>query len=159
MAAAVSTPSGAPPVPITAWTPLPATAAEMPADRSPSPMRRMRAPRGSNVRDELLVTRPIEHDDDQVLDLAAETLRDRVQVVGDRGVEVNRVLRARPDDELFHVQIRGMQQPSALGRGEDGDGVRRAGRAQVRAFERIDGDVHFFESREPALAALGTRVI
>ena len=44
IAAAVSTPSGAPPIPITAWTPLPATAAAMPADRSPSPIRRMRAP-------------------------------------------------------------------------------------------------------------------
>ena len=44
IAAAVSTPSGAPPMPITAWTPLPITAAVMPADRSPSPIRRMRAP-------------------------------------------------------------------------------------------------------------------
>ena len=44
IAAAVNTPSGAPPVPITAWTPEPATAAVMPAERSPSPIRRMRAP-------------------------------------------------------------------------------------------------------------------
>ena len=44
MAAAVSTPSGAPPVPITACTPVPTTAAAMPADRSPSPMSWIRAP-------------------------------------------------------------------------------------------------------------------
>ena len=44
MAAAVSTPSGAPPIPITAWTPVPSTAAEMPAERSPSPISRIRAP-------------------------------------------------------------------------------------------------------------------
>ena len=44
IAAAVSTPSGAPPVPITACTPLPTTAAAIPAERSPSPIRRMRAP-------------------------------------------------------------------------------------------------------------------
>ena len=44
IAAAVSTPSGAPPVPITACTPVPTTAAAMPADRSPSPIRRIRAP-------------------------------------------------------------------------------------------------------------------
>ena len=48
---------------------------------------------------------------------------------------------ARPDDQLLHVEIRRMQQPAALGRGEHGDGVRRAGGAQVRALQRIDGDV------------------
>jgi hypothetical protein len=36
--------AGAPPMPISAWMFVPATAAEMPAERSPSPMRRMRAP-------------------------------------------------------------------------------------------------------------------
>ena len=44
MAAAVRTPSGAPPMPITACTPDPTTAAAMPAERSPSPINRMRAP-------------------------------------------------------------------------------------------------------------------
>src|SRR5437870_170448 len=43
-AAAASTPSGAPPIPITAWTLVRRTAAEMPADRSPSPISLMRAP-------------------------------------------------------------------------------------------------------------------
>src|SRR5204863_8494246 len=43
-AAAVNTPSGAPPVPITACTPVPITAAEIPAERSPSPISRIRAP-------------------------------------------------------------------------------------------------------------------
>src|SRR2546430_220380 len=43
-AAAVSTPSGAPPVPITACTPVPTTDTEIPAERSPSPISRMRAP-------------------------------------------------------------------------------------------------------------------
>ena len=44
MAAAVMTPSGAPPDPMTACTPVPITAAAMPAERSPSPISRMRAP-------------------------------------------------------------------------------------------------------------------
>src|SRR2546428_328648 len=43
-AAAASTPSGAPPIPITAWTLVRRTAAEMPAERSPSPISLMRAP-------------------------------------------------------------------------------------------------------------------
>ena len=38
------TPSGAPPVPITAWTPVPETAHEIAADRSPSPISLIRAP-------------------------------------------------------------------------------------------------------------------
>ncbi len=38
------TPSGAPPIPITAWTPVPWTAHEIAADRSPSLMSLMRAP-------------------------------------------------------------------------------------------------------------------
>ena len=155
MAAAVSTPSGAPPVPITACTPVPTTRGRD-AGRQIAVADEPDAGAGrADVGDELLVARPIEHDDDQILDLAAEALRDRVQVVGDRRVEVHRVLRARPDDELFHVEIRRMQQAAALGRGQHRDGVRRAGRAQIRAFERIDGDVHFVEARRPRLAALG----
>src|SRR3972149_3860242 len=45
-AAAVSTPSGAPPVPITACTPVPETATELPAVRAPSEVSLMRAPVG-----------------------------------------------------------------------------------------------------------------
>src|SRR5206468_3375052 len=44
MAAAVMTPSGAPPDPITACTPVPITAAAIPAERSPSPINFIRAP-------------------------------------------------------------------------------------------------------------------
>ena len=72
IAAAVSTPSGAPPVPITAWTPEPTTAAVMPAERSPSPINRMRAPVARMSRDQLFVTRPVEDGDHQVLDRSAE---------------------------------------------------------------------------------------
>ena len=50
LAAAVRTPSGAPPVPMTACTPVPDTAAEMPAERSPSPMSRIRASAPSRTR-------------------------------------------------------------------------------------------------------------
>ena len=64
-------PSGAPPVPITACTPLPTTAAAMPADRSPSEMSRMRAPVARISVDQPLVARPVEHDDDEVVDARA----------------------------------------------------------------------------------------
>ena len=48
-----------------------------------------------------------------------------------------------------------MQQAAALRRGQHRDRVRRAGRAQVRAFERIDGDVHFVEAHRPRTVDLG----
>jgi hypothetical protein len=38
------TPSGAPPMPMTAWTPVPDTAHEIAADRSPSLISLIRAP-------------------------------------------------------------------------------------------------------------------
>ena len=43
----------------------------------------------ADVGDELLVARPVEHDDDEVVDLAAEAVGDRLQVVGDRRVEAD----------------------------------------------------------------------
>ena len=72
MAAAVSTPSGAPPVPITACTPVPTTAAVMPAERSPSPISRMRAPalRMSAIRRSW--RGPVQDDHHQVVHLAVQ---------------------------------------------------------------------------------------
>jgi len=140
MAAAVRTPSGAPPVPITAWTPDPTTAAAMPADKSPSPISRMRAPvaRMSAIslswrgRSRTVTTRSSTDRPRQP---------DRPQVLVHRRVEADVVLRARADDQLVHVEIGGVQQPSRRRRGKDGDRVGRADRAQVRAFQRIDRDV------------------
>src|SRR6185503_18510249 len=59
----------------------------------------------ANVGDELLVTRSIEHDDHQILDLSAQRLRDRTQVVLDRSIQVHHVARAGSDNELLHVDI------------------------------------------------------
>ena len=141
IAAAVSTPSGAPPVPMTAWTPLPTTAAAMPADRSPSRDQPDARAGRADLLDQRLVARPVEHDDDEILDVALEAAGDRVEVLGHRRVEADGILRARTDDELLHVEVGRMQQTAAFGGREHGDRVRRAGRAEVRALERIDGDV------------------
>ena len=56
---------------MTACTPLPTTAAAMPAERSPSLISRMRAPVVADFFDQLSVPRPIEHHHDQILDVAA----------------------------------------------------------------------------------------
>ena len=155
IAAAVSTPSGAPPVPITAWTPLPDTAAAMPADRSPSPMRRMRAPvarmsaisfswrgRSSTTTVSSSTCRP-------------SARGDRPQVLAHRRVDVDEVLGAGADDQLLHVEIGRVQQAAFVGRGQHRDGIGRAGGAQVRALERIDGDVDLVVGAALAVALAG----
>ncbi len=45
----------------------------------------------ADVGDELLVARPVEHRDDQVVDVAAQRLGDRMEVVADRRVEIDRL--------------------------------------------------------------------
>ena len=96
---------------------------------------------GADVGDQLLVPRPVEHDHDQVLDAAAERLRDGAQVEPHRRVEIDDVARARADDQLLHVEVGRVQQPAAFRRREHGQRVGRAQRAQVGALERIDRDV------------------
>ena len=79
------TPSGAPPMPITAWTPVPETAHEIAADRSPSQMSLIRAPAAADLVDQRVVARPLEDDDGDVADPAAERLGDPVDVLGRAG--------------------------------------------------------------------------
>jgi hypothetical protein len=67
MAVAVMTPFRAPPVPVTACTPLPRTAALMPAERSPFEIIDPGAGR-ADIRDETVLTGSVEDHDDQVLD-------------------------------------------------------------------------------------------
>ena len=95
----------------------------------------------SDVLDQLLVARPVEHDDDQVGHRAVQPLRNRVEILLDRRVEVDRTARGRADDDLLHVAV-GCLQEATAGRGrQHRDRTRRAGRAEVRALERIDRDV------------------
>ncbi len=51
------------------------------------------------------------------------------------------MLGARADDQLLHVHVGCVQQSTLLGRRQHRDRVRLAGRAQVRALERVDRDV------------------
>jgi len=45
------------------------------------------------------------------------------------------------DDNFLHVAVGSMQQPALFRRRQHRDRARRAGGAEVGAFERIDGDV------------------
>ena len=155
IAAAASTPSGAPPVPITAWTPLPDTAAAMPADRSPSPIRRMRAPVARMSPISFSWRGRSSTTTHQLVDLAAERPGDRPQVLAHGRVDVDQVLGAGADHQLLHVEVGRVQQAAFIGCGQHGDGVGRTHGAQVRALERVDGDVHLVVGAAVAVALPG----
>ena len=86
--------------------------------------------------------RPIQHHDYQIPHLAIQTMRDRLQVVFHRSVDVQCIAARRSRDDLFHVAIRRVQQPARLRCRQHRDRVGRAQRAQIGALQRIDGDVH-----------------
>src|SRR4029078_13013776 len=100
-----------------------------------------------DVGDQLLVAFAVEHDNDEILDLATETPGDRFQVLVDRRIEADVVLRTRSHDQLLHVEIRRVQQAALIRRGEHRDRVGRAGRAQVRAFQRVYRNIDLRKSR------------
>ena len=136
------TPSGAPPMPITAWTPVPETAQLIAADRSPSVMSLIRAPaaRTSSIsaswRGRSRMTTVMS------LTLAAE--RRRRSGRGSRSGEladVDLAGGARPDAQLLEVRVRSVEQAAVLGRREDRDRAGLAVGDEVRALERVDRDV------------------
>ena len=101
------------------------------------------------------MTRAIEHDDGELIDLASQAAGDGAKVFADRRVDIDQVFRGRADDQLLHVEIGRVQQAALFRRGEHRNRIRRAGRAQVRAFERIDGDVHLVPLAPVRIVFLG----
>src|SRR5262249_9146777 len=97
--------------------------------------------RFANVSDELFVPRTIEHHDHEIFDVAVESFGDILQIFGDWRIEGDRVFARRADDDLLHVAVRSVEQASAFGGSEHGDGAGSAGRAEICALERVDGDI------------------
>ena len=114
IAAAVSTPSGAPPVPITAWTPVPDdgdrdAGRQVAVADQPDPGAGL-----ADLGDQLLVARPVEHDHHQVVDVAVERPRHRLQVVRDRARRCRTWPRAgpgRPRASPCRCRARGAARP------------------------------------------------
>ena len=100
-------PPGAPPMPITAWTPVPATATEIAAVTSPSSMSLMRAPACRSSRDELGVARAVEHDDGQVAHIAVEAVGDDLQVLARPGGRDSTLSGRRRTDDSFSMYVSG----------------------------------------------------
>src|SRR5581483_5218777 len=95
----------------------------------------------ADVVDELLVPRPVEDDDGEVLNLAPERVRHDLEVLGDRPIHVDLALRGRADHELLHVRVGRVEQAAALRHRHHRDRVRASLRHEVGALERIDRDV------------------
>ncbi len=104
----------------------------------------------ANVGNQFFVTRAVEHDHDQVVDAPLQATGDVLEVVGDRGIQIDRVLAGRPDHDFFHVAVGRIQQTTFLRRRQHRDCTGSARRAQIGAFEGIDSDIDLRD-----LAAIG----
>ena len=84
----------------------------------------------------------LEDDDGEIVHVDALRLRDALEVLGRRRVDVDGVRALGPDGDLVHVQ-RGPREEHRppLGDRDHRDGVRHPERRQARALERVDRDV------------------
>src|SRR5690625_3467947 len=97
----------------------------------------------AHFRYQVPVAFPVEDDDRQVFEGTVEAEGDRVQVRGDGPAEVHLPGGGRPDDDLFHVNVGGLQQAALLGHGDYGHGVVYEARRDARALDRVHRYVHF----------------
>ena len=93
----------------------------------------------------------IEHHHRQVLDPAILRPGDPLEVLGDRGGDVDHLRRGRSDDELLHVVEVGVEHRAPLGEGDGRDAPGDAARDQARAVDRVHRDV---DGRRVAVADL-----
>ena len=121
---------------------MPDTAAEIPAGEIPVPDEADAGPGLSDVGDQLLVAGAIEHDHHEVVHVAVEGPGDGLQVVRHRRQDVHPPAGGARHHQLLHVDVGRVEQSPPLGRGQDRDRTRGTGRAEVRALEGVDGDVH-----------------
>ncbi len=135
-------PSGVPPMPSSRSTPVPSRAAAMAPATSPSVMNLIRAPACADLVDQLLVPRAVEDADRDVAGRAVLGLRHSLDVLGDRGGDVDDVRGGRPGRDLLHVEDRRrVVHGAAVGHRHDGDRVGHALGHQRRAVDRVHGDV------------------
>ena len=96
----------------------------------------------ADIGDQLLVARPVEDHDHQVVHPALQPPRDGLQILLDRRIQIHRAFGGRADDDLLHVAVRRVQQPARLGGRQHRDGPGAAGGAEIGSLQRIDRDIH-----------------
>ena len=97
--------------------------------------------RFANLPDQLLVTRPVQDDDGEVVHVAVECACDALQVFRHRQVKVDLAPAGRADDDLFHVAVGGVQETALLRCGQNGERARRARGAKVRPLKGVHRDI------------------
>ena len=96
----------------------------------------------ADIRDELLMPRPVEHHHHHVVHAPLQAPGDGLQVVFHRSVQIDSAFRRRTDDDLLHVAVGRVQQATAFSGRQHRNRPAGAGRAEIGAFERIDRDIH-----------------
>ena len=97
---------------------------------------------GADLCDQVLVAGAFQNADGDVGGLHATGPGQCRHPLGRGHVEADHVLRiARPDGQLVHIDIGGVQQRAARGHGDHGQGIGHVLRGQRRAFQRVEGDI------------------
>src|SRR5687767_7713742 len=88
------------------------------------------------------MSRTIQNDHGQVFDVASQSSCDVLEVVFHWRIDIHHSARRWSNDDLVHVNIGRVEQTTALGRSQYGDGVVCSERTEVRAFEWVNGDIN-----------------
>ena len=98
--------------------------------------------RGADLVDELLVTRPVQHRDDDLVDGLAERLREQPDVLADGQADVDDADAGGTGDELVHVEDgRRVEHRAVVRDRDDRERVVAPGRRERGPVDRVDGDV------------------
>ena len=88
--------------------------------------------------DKFLVARPVKDDDRDVFHRFSQRARDGSDVVGRRGVDVDRVCRVGAGGYLVHIEdMLRIEERIPLREGHDADGVRKSEGGEARAVDRV----------------------
>src|SRR5215216_6351070 len=108
--------------------------------------------------DDVFVAGAVEDHGSHVVDVFAERLRHRLEVVRDRRVQVDRLSRLGSHGDLLHVHARpGVEHRSPLREGDHGDGIGAAEGGERGPVDGVDGDVARWATGTDLLAVVEHR--
>lgn len=97
---------------------------------------------GTDLSDQILVTRTIHHHDVQLVDGETQALAEDLDVFSGRFTDVHLALGSRRSSQLLHVEVGGVEQTTAIGSGENSHRAALVEGAKVGAFARVDSEIH-----------------
>ncbi len=97
---------------------------------------------GTDFSDQILVTGTIHHHDVQLVNGETQTLAEDLDVFSGRFTDVHLALGSRRSSQLLHVEVRGVEQTTAIGSGENSHGAALVEGAKIGAFARVNSEIH-----------------